>query len=140
TYEAVSSGAAADRFKRIIQSQGGDARVVDDPNLLPRTAFVEKFQSSRDGFVSRCDAKLLGLASNVLGAGRNRVDDIVHPAVGLYLERKMGDPVKRGDVLCHIHWNDEKRLRKAIPLIQQAFEVKARPPRLQPLIHAVLEG
>jgi pyrimidine-nucleoside phosphorylase len=139
-YEAVSSGAAAEKFRQIIQAQGGDARVVDNPDLLPKTAFVDKFKSMRDGYVARCDAKLLGVASNLLGAGRDRVDDIVHPAVGLYIDRKLGDRVRKGDVLCHIHWNDEKRLRRAIPLIESAFEVRTRPPKFGPLIHAVLEG
>ena len=139
-YEAVSKGAASDKFKQIIQAQGGDARVVDNPDLLPRTPFVDELRSPRTGFVTRCDAKLLGLASNALGAGRDRVDDVVHPAVGLYLERKTGDAVKRGDTLCRIHWNDEKRLQSAKALIEKAFEVKARPVPQRPLIHATLEG
>ena len=139
-YESVSSGDAAGKFREIIQSQGGDPRVMDNPDLLPRAPFVENFRSRSNGFVTRCDARLLGLASNELGAGRNRVDDVIHPAVGLYLERKTGDAVKRGDVLCQIHWNDETRLKNAMPLIESAFEVKARPSLHRPLIHAVLEG
>jgi len=139
-YESVSSGNAAGKFREIIQSQGGDPRVMDNPDLLPRAPFVENFRSRSNGFVTRCDARLLGLASNELGAGRNRVDDVIHPAVGLYLERKTGDAVKRGDVLCQIHWNDETRLKNAKPLIESAFEVKARPSLHRPLIHAVLEG
>ena len=91
--------------------------------------------------MTRCDAKLLGLASNALGAGRNRVEDTIDPAVGLYLEKKIGDRVKRGDVLCQIHWNDESRFRDALPLIEQAIEVKSRPRgQSRPLIHAVMEG
>lgn len=139
-YEAVSKGEAAEKFRQIIRAQGGDGRVVDNPGLLPKAANVQEFHARSNGFVTRCDAKLLGLASNALGAGRNRVDDIIHPAVGLYLEKKLGDRVKRGDVLCQIHWNDAKRLRDATPLIQQAFEVKARPAKSRPLIRAVLEG
>jgi thymidine phosphorylase len=80
------------------------------------------------------------MGSNALGAGRNRVDDRIDPAVGLYLEKKVGDPVKRGDVLCLIHWNDEERLRDAIPHLQAAFEIRSRRPAARPLIHAVLQG
>src|SRR5262249_25659342 len=105
-YEAVSKGAAADKFAQIIAAQGGDARVIDNPDLLPAAAHSDEFRSRSSGFVTRCDARLLGLASNALGAGRSRVDDGVHPAVGLVLERKTGDPVRRGEVLCRIHWND----------------------------------
>jgi thymidine phosphorylase len=139
-YEAVSTGRAARVFRQIIEAQGGDARVVDDPDLLPRASFVNKFGSPRDGYVTRCDAKLLGLASNALGAGRNRVEDAVDPAVGLLLKKKEGDAVKRDESLCDIHWNDRSRLRDAMPLIEKAFEVKARPGVYRPLIHATLEG
>ena len=139
-YEAVSKGAAADRFRQIIREQDGDERVIDNPNMLPRAKHVEEFTARSKGFVSRCDAKLLGLASNALGAGRNKVEDTIDPAVGLYLKKKLGDPVARGETLCEIHWNDEKRFQRALPLIEEALEVKTRPGQNRPLIHAVLEG
>ena len=90
--------------------------------------------------MARCDAKLLGLASNTLGAGRNRVDDLIDPAVGIHLEKKLGDRVVKGDVLCRIHWNDKNRLANALPLIEQAFQIKTKPVRRRPLIHAILKG
>ncbi len=139
-YEAVSKGQAAKRFREIIRAQGGDERIMDNLDLLPRAARVREFRAVRNGFVTRCDAKLLGLACNALGAGRNRVEDVIDPAAGIYLEKKMGQRVRRGDTLCLIHWNDAKRLRSALPLIEQAFEIRARPARSRPLIHAVLEG
>jgi pyrimidine-nucleoside phosphorylase len=139
-YEAVSKGHALKRFREIIRLQGGDDRVIDDSSLLPQAANIQEFRSRSHGFVTRCDARLLGLASNALGAGRNRMEDTIDPAVGLDLTKKTGDRVKRGDVLCKIHWNDKRRLRDALPLIEQAFEVKSKVGRIRPLIHAVMEG
>ena len=139
-YEAVSKGQAAKRFREIIAAQGGDERVMDNLNLLPRTAHIKEFRAGSNGFVTRCDAKLLGLACNALGAGRNRVDDVIDPAVGIELEKKLGQRVTKGETLCRIHWNEENRLRNALALIKQAFEIKGRPARSRPLIHAVLEG
>lgn len=139
-YEAVSKGAAAKRFREIIKAQGGDERVMDDPALLPRATHVQEFRAKSSGYLTRCDAKLLGLAANALGAGRNRVDDVIDPAVGLYVEKKLGDRVARDEALCQIHWNNEKRLRDGLALIEQAFEIKTRPARGRPLIHAILEG
>jgi pyrimidine-nucleoside phosphorylase len=139
-YEAVSKGHALNRFREIIRLQGGDERVIDDSSRLAQAANIQEFRARSSGFVTRCDAKLLGLASNALGAGRSRMEDAIDPAVGLMLEKKTGDRVKRGDVLCQIHWNDKYRLRNAIPLIEQAFEVKSKVGRSRPLIHAVLEG
>src|SRR5205814_3271644 len=104
--------------------------------LLPRASTVQPFRASAAGFVTRCDAKLLGLASNALGAGRQRMDDTIDPAVGIYLEKKLGDKVARGEALCQIHWNDERRLRDALPLIKRAYEIKTRPLPARPLVHA----
>lgn len=140
-YEAVSKGEAAKRFRQIIQAQGGDSRVMDDPgNILPRAEQILELHAKTSGFVTRCDARLLGLASNSLGAGREQVEDLIDPAVGIQLEKKLGDRVIKGDVLCLIHWNEEKRLAHALPTIEEAFQIKARPVRRRPLIHAILEG
>jgi pyrimidine-nucleoside phosphorylase len=139
-YESVSSGEAKKKLREIIRTQGGDERVIDDPDILPKAAHVQEFRCRVGGFVTRCDAKLLGLASNALGAGRNRLDDIIDPAVGIYLEKKLGDRVAPGDVLCQVHWNDQNRHSEALALIKQAFEIKGRPARSRPLIHAAVEG
>ena len=139
-YEAVSKGHAADRFIAIIRAQNGDARILENPDILPKASHIREFRAPSTGYISRCDAKLLGLASNALGAGRNRVDDNIDLAVGIYLEKKLGDRVTRGEALCKIHWNDEKHLREGLTLIKQAFEIKSRPAKTRPLIHAVLEG
>jgi pyrimidine-nucleoside phosphorylase/thymidine phosphorylase len=137
-YETVSAGKAGEHLRRIIAAQGGDDGVVNDPDLLPKSKHVRQFTSARSGFVASCDAKLLGLASNALGAGRNRVDDVINHAVGLYLNRKIGDRVERGEPLCEIHWDDEQRLLDALPFVEQAYEIKERPPYRRPLVHAVL--
>ena len=139
-YEAVSKGEAAGRFRQMIRAQGGDERVMDNLDLLPRAAHTSDLLARASGCVTRCDAKLLGMASNTLGAGRNRVDDSIDPAVGLYLEKKAGDRVIKGERLCRIHWNDERRLNSAVPLIEQAYEIRPRPARRRPLIHAILKG
>ena len=139
-YEAVSSGRALDKFREIIRSQRGDERVVDNVDLLPTAEHLHEFRARSHGFVTRCDARLLGLASSSLGAGRIHVEDKVDPAVGLSLDKKVGERVKRGDVLCRVYWNDENRFRTAMPLIEEAFELKSRPTKQRPLIHAVLQG
>jgi pyrimidine-nucleoside phosphorylase len=139
-YEAVSKGEAARRFRQIITAQGGDPGVMDNLALLPRAAHVDDIPARKSGFVTRCDAKLLGLASNALGAGRKRVEDPIDLAVGIHLDKKVGDRVVKGDVLCRIHWNDRERFASALPMIEQAFEIKTSRSRRRPLIHAVLKG
>src|SRR5881409_2411847 len=104
-HEAVSKGEAAKKFREMIRAQGGNEAVIDAPDLLPRAANTTGFRAKTSGFVTRCDAKFLGLASNALGAGRHRVEDHVDLAVGIYLDKKLGDRVVKGEVLCRIHWN-----------------------------------
>jgi thymidine phosphorylase len=138
--EALAKGDAAKRFREIIRMQGGRERVMDDSAILPKATHVQAVKSAISGFVTRCDAKRMGLASNALGAGRHRVDDAIDPAVGIYLLKKVGDKVTRGEPLCEVHWNDESRLRDALPLIKEAYEIKSRAAKPRPLIHRVFSG
>jgi pyrimidine-nucleoside phosphorylase len=138
--EAVAKGDAAKRFREIIRLQGGSERVMDDSGVLPKASHVQVVKSAVSGFVTRCDAKRMGLASNALGAGRLRIDDAIDPAVGIYLLKKVGDKVSRGEPLCEVHWNDKARLGEALPLIKEAYEIKSRAVKPRPLIHRVFTG
>ena len=81
--EAIASGAGLERFRRIIEQQGGDPRVVDDYDRLPKASARQIVTAPRSGYVSRLDAELIGRASVSLGAGRDRVEDMIDPAVGI---------------------------------------------------------
>jgi len=136
--EAVSSGVARRRFFEIVRAQGGDVRVLENPDLLPKASHVSLLKASRHGQVLGVDAHKIGDACNALGAGRMRLEDLIDPAVGVYLRKKVGDKTSRGEDLCEIHWNDETRLRAAMPLLEQAFEIGRGPAKPRPLIHNVL--
>src|SRR5205085_457076 len=88
---AIQSGAGLERFRQIIEAQGGDPKVVDDPARLPHVADRHVVAADRAGFVTRLDAELIGRASVALGAGRDRVEDPVDPAVGIMVLAKPGD-------------------------------------------------
>src|SRR5262245_16335149 len=133
-HKAVSKGEAMKCFREIIRLQGGCERVIDDPIVLGKASSVRTVRAAASGFITRCDAKMLGMASNALGAGRVRVDDTIDPAVGIYLVKKVGDRVKREDSLCQIHWNDESRLGDALPFIKEAYEIRSRAVKPRPLI------
>lgn len=137
--ESVAKGYALERFRRILRAQGGED-VIDNPALMPVARHVYEHRAGAAGNITRCDAKLIGLASLALGAGRNRVEDAVDLSVGFVLEKKLGDRVSRGETLCRIHWNEEEKLQAALPLIEQAFEIGQRAETPGPLIHAILQG
>jgi len=131
---AIASGAGLDRLRRIIEAQGGDPRVVDDRSRLPAAPGRQMVEAHDEGFVTRVDAELIGRASVALGAGRDRVEDAIDPAVGILLEAKPGDAVRRGDPLLEVHYRDRARLESALALAARAVTIgEARPP-VVPLI------
>ena len=128
---AIASGAGLERFRQIIEIQGGDPKVVDDYGRMPHVADRHVVVASRAGFVTGLDAELVGRASVALGAGRDRVDDPVDPAVGIMVVAKPGDAVRAGDPVFEMHYRDRARLETAIQLTSRAIAIgdSAPPPR-----------
>jgi pyrimidine-nucleoside phosphorylase len=132
--QAIDSGSALDRFRRIIEVQGGDPRVVDDVSRLPHVDQHHDVKATRSGYLVRMDAELVGRASVALGAGRDRVEDPVDPAVGIMVNAKPGDKVKAGDALLDVAYRDSGRLARALELIGRALVIGDEPPVKRPLI------
>ena len=109
--EALGSGRALERFGKMVEAQGGDPRVIDNPALLPRAALQEVIESRSDGFVLGVNARTVGRACMALGAGRERVDAGIDPSVGVLLNKKIGDHVEKGEPLCTVFYNQAARLR-----------------------------
>jgi thymidine phosphorylase len=138
--EAVSSGAAWRRFLDMVAAQNGDIRVLENPELLPKAANVSRLEASRSGFVAQVDARMVGMASNQLGAGRTRMEDAIDTAVGIYLHKKIGDRVRRDEILCEVHWNDAACLHGTMALLGKAFQIRPGPVRPPRLIRSVMKG
>jgi len=121
--------------------QGGDPRVLEDYSLLPAAAHEESVVAWQDGTIARLDAGAMMWASMRLGAGRERLDAAIDPAVGLVLEKKVGDEVSTGERVCTLYCNDRSRLPRARELIRKAIDIQPEPVTPPPLILArVPEG
>jgi pyrimidine-nucleoside phosphorylase len=131
---AIDSGAALERFGRIIEVQGGDRRVVDDVSRLPHVDQRHVVKAERSGYVVRMDAELVGRASVALGAGRDRVEDPVDPAVGILVHAKPGASVRAGDALLEVIYRESDRLDRAKQLLARAIAIGEAPPPARPLI------
>ncbi|MEO5579205.1 MAG: thymidine phosphorylase, partial [Gemmatimonadaceae bacterium] len=97
--DAISSGQAAEKFAEIIEAQGGDPRILDDPSLLPAAAVTQEFVAPRGGFVTGIAPRAIGYGVIALGGGRRTMEDTVDPGVGFVISAKPGDRVEAGDVL-----------------------------------------
>jgi len=135
----IESGEALDRFGRMIELQGGDRKVIDDPSRLPRAAHTVEVKSPRAGFVSSINCEALGTATVVLGGGREKKEDSVDPAVGLIVHKKLGDPVSAGESLCTVHYNAEARGERAQQLIVESYRIGEVPAEKRPLVHRVIK-
>jgi pyrimidine-nucleoside phosphorylase len=131
---ARASGAGLERFVLGVRLQGGDPRVIDDPDRLPVARHSRVLRAPRAGFVARVDAGLLGRAATVLGAGRTRKEDRISPGAAILLRAKVGARVEAGAPLCTIHFDDPARARAAAPQIAAAFQVAPRAPKPPALI------
>ena len=129
----LDGGAALERFARLIEVQGGDPKVVDDPGRLPTAPVREPFRSPDSGWLD-VHARRVGVASVELGAGRRRVEDAVDPRVGFELHRHAGDRVSEGEPLVTVHAADSASAATAAHRLADAIRVSPQPPAPQPLI------
>ncbi|EGQ0296096.1 pyrimidine-nucleoside phosphorylase [Staphylococcus pseudintermedius] len=105
--EVIDNGKALEKFKTFLSNQGGDASVVDDPSKLPTAQYQFELPAKRSGVVSEMIANEIGIASMMLGAGRQTKEDVIDLAVGLVLNKKVGDRVEEGESLLTIYANSE---------------------------------
>ena len=137
---AIQDGSAFAKFKQLVAAQGGDVRVVENPDLLPRAALVDAVPAPRSGYLAEVHAREIGLAAVALGAGRAQKGDSIDHAVGVIIRHKVGDKIKKGEPLFVLHANDQARLAAARTQILAAHKFSARPERPLPLFYKVIKG
>jgi pyrimidine-nucleoside phosphorylase len=138
--KVIADGSAVRKLKEIVQAQGGDPRAIDDYTRLPQArATVDVVVAPRDGFVTVIDTEAVGLAAVALGAGRQRVDSIIDPAVGFTLLRKEGEPVKAGEPVVRVHYNDPAPLEEVKARLTRAYHFGPQAPAPRPLVIERLE-
>jgi pyrimidine-nucleoside phosphorylase len=132
--EALVSGAGVEKLREIIGNQGGDPGVIDDYATLPSAPDRDVIAAHRDGYVTAMKAEAVGRAAVLLGAGRDRLDAAVDPAVGFMIAAPVGTHVKRGDPIVEIHHRGGRGLAEARRLLEHAIDVGHAPPRARPLV------
>jgi pyrimidine-nucleoside phosphorylase len=131
--ESVASGRALEKLGEIIQAQGGDRRVVDDPDLLPQAAEVEVFRAPHAGVVVQVEPRRIGRAILELGGGRRTIEDQIDPAVGFVIPVKPGDKLKEGEPLASVFARDVSGIATGLQGLREAIII-GESGRLSPLI------
>lgn len=136
--EKLVDGSGYRKFKQVIQAQGGNPQALDKFELLPNATGMREIITPRGGYVSMIDAAYIGTASNMIGAGRDRKEDSIDPAVGVILEVKVGEKVDAGSVLCRLYYTKEDRVEEAAEIVEGAFRISAQRPEDRELILEVV--
>ena len=131
-------GSAYRKFKEAVTAQGGNAQALDKFELLPNATGMREITSPRAGYVAAIDAEDIGSASNMIGAGRDKKEDAIDPAVGIILEVKAGEKVDAGSVLCRIYYTKEDRVEEAADMVEDAFRISGQKPDERELILEVV--
>jgi pyrimidine-nucleoside phosphorylase len=132
---ALSSGAGLEVFRKCIEQQGGDPKVIDDYSRLGgHPPCCVPVKAPRDGFVTDIDAEKVGVAVRDLGGGRSRVEDKIDPTVGVILRAKSGEAVKAGAVVLEVWYRDDAKMAAAWPVLQSAVTFGDAPPAAESLI------
>jgi pyrimidine-nucleoside phosphorylase len=131
---ALRSGAALEKFRQIVENQGGDPRALDDPGRLPSAPGRDPIRAPRSGFVAAIRAWPVGDASARLGAGRARLDDAIDHGVGLEVLAPPGTAVRTGDAVLLVHHRGGRGLDEARVLLAGAVTIADEPPAARPLV------
>ena len=131
-------GSAYKKFKAVVAAQGGNPQALDKFELLPNATGMREINSPRAGYVSSIDAEDIGTASNMIGAGRDKKEDAIDPAVGIILEVKTGEKVDAGSVLCRLYYTKEDRVDDAADMVEDAFRISSQKPDERELILEVV--
>lgn len=132
--KALSSGQAFEKFKEMVQAQGGDIRYVEHPEFFERDAFEGEVLAAEDGFLSGMDTEKIGVAAGLLGAGRETKDSVIDMSAGIYLEKKIGDTVKKGEPIAICYAGTKEKLNRGMAMFESSIRYSKEVPRIPKLI------
>ena len=136
--DALESGKAFEKFREFISAQGGNIDVIDNTELLPKAEIIYDVLARSSGYITNMQAEAIGSASVVLGAGREKKDDIIDYSAGIILCKKTGDKVTQGEKIAEFHLSDKSRLSQAEKMFLSAVTIGDTAPEKQKLIYKVV--
>lgn len=136
----VASGKALEKFRELIQAQGGNIAVIDDYSNFEQAKFKVEVKSETEGFIQKIDAYKIAYACKLLGAGREKKTDNIDYSVGIYLNKKSCEFCKKGETLYTIYSNNEEKTKLAECICKEAFELSTQTPKKNDLIYEIVKS
>ena len=136
--KAVSDGSALNRLAQFVKAQGGDDKFVYEPDRLKLATIVTDITSPQDGYISHIDCEEIGICSLMLGGGRETKESEIDLSVGLLLDKKTGDMVKKGDKIATVYSSDENKTGPVIERFLKAYHFSSEKCEKQKLIKGII--
>lgn len=121
--ENIYNGKAYNKFLELVKNQNGDISYIENPEKFEKAKYILPLVSQETGFVKKLNAEKVGVTSVHLGAGRLKKEDSIDYSVGIYLNKKVGDKIEKGDILAYIHANNEEKGKEALRELETAYEI-----------------
>ena len=137
--QKIDNGEAFKKFLEIVEFQGGNVNYIINPDKYPKSKFVKKVIAKQDGFISEINTYKIGMASLELGAGRITKEDKIDPKAGIILFKKIGDNVKKGDIICELHSDSRTKIISAEQMIIESIQFSKTKPVSPKLIKKVIQ-
>lgn len=134
--QVIADGTAWKRFRDMVEAQGGDPACIDDPERFPKAAFRHEVKAQQTGYITHMDTEACGIASCLLGAGRETKESSIDYAAGITLKKKTGDFVTEGEVIAEFHAEKEVFFKEAELRFQEALTIASNLPEKKPFIYA----
>ncbi len=129
--ENINNGRAYTKFLELVQIQGGDISYIENPEKFQKARYIIPVYSEEEGYVEELNAEKVGVTSVHLGAGRVKKEDGIDHSVGMWIEKKVGDRVNKGDILAYIHANDTEKGNTAVKDLKQAYKIIKNPIQME---------
>lgn len=131
--KAIADGSGFEKFCEMVAAQGGDVSYIRDPSKFELAKHIVPVIADKEGYVAHIDSLAIGVGAMKLGAGRETIESPIDMAAGIMLEKKVGNPVKEGEVLCYLHTNKDD-YSEVLEEVRKAFEISPKPITPAPLI------
>lgn len=138
--DMISSGKALDKFRQLIAAQGGNENVIEDYSLFPQASVVSEVKAEKSGYISSICTSQVGVASLLLGGGRETKESVIDLSVGIILSKKVGDRVEAGDTVATLYANDKDKLEMARDRLMASYEFSQNPVNNAELIKHIIVG
>lgn len=125
---AIENGSALEKLKEAVGAQGGDISYIDDTSKFIDASVCIEYKAEKGGYINKIDAQKIGRASVLLGAGREKKDDVIDFGAGIYLCKKTGDEVREGDTVARLYTNKNEYADSALAVIKEAFDYSQKKP------------